>query len=833
MDITLNILFLNDDNIQENLIINTKKDIVIKQSEYFKGLFSNVYKDSTEKTISIDLTQFKYNLSKGILQIFFDIMLDPSYTFKRIKGNTKIKTLMDTDLQETKFTYTHKINLGLTDLIHIDQLYQIIQLSDYFHSEFINNLISNTINNYCSLINELNNKYKIAYNGKPYIKSTINSYFSNDDEEEEPVYKYKLPSKMGKKFTQTKVAKKSLAKTKSKVIVYEEEDEEKKPVFLDDDIEDELEEEIIVEESTSMIETINDEFILEMDTLSAIDPSDLRNDISISNCITIINDFLVNIYQIFLGFKLSNNSDKFNELVKQVEKIISVIKNIKQTYIRIELSSIHISKDEIHNIPLNDYYNLLNCVGNVINVEKELLKVYDFYDIMLYDEHEYDMFKYNGTNYKYQINKQTIKSKDNFIKTFSEKTNNMFDHIEWNNMIISGGFIYGLIDDLTNSMINSTDIDIFVIGNQEEVQYKVQYLLEYFNTYGPFYIKRGKVITILIPSFGYDIQIIPTDKTTGEEVINNFDLSYVSLYYDGTDIYTNIDGLMSLKYKLAIYNNKLVRNEDRKLVNPVSDMRIYKTYLKGVNILHEKSFDNECISDDQIDTQILEKSNKQLIKKPLLVRKLLLQLDNVADMIYLIKLYYKSRYVDTIMDQINKTTDYTSNEYDSLTKITKVNLDNIKKLKETKVKGELIRYSLITNDDREIKKLTIEIDYSNYKFTMNEHDAKLILEINHDIEVKLDKIAKLLTNHIVTKRKLKIYTYKNGDDDKSFIHVHIDKKNMNKYKEITDKLSSYDPENTNIKVIASGKLWYAKDTESRGIKFVLDSYKIREHKYII
>ena len=109
---------------------------------------------------------------------------------------------------------------------------------------------------------------------------------------------------------------------------------------------------------------------------------------------------------------------------------------------------------------------------------------YDYTDILTYDISPWESFEIeNNINKNLEVGEIVIRQEDEFIKLFNEETKNVFLDIDWSNIIIAGGFIFGLLNKMQNSIIPSTDIDIFVYGDSLIIQKKVRYLLNYFNKY--------------------------------------------------------------------------------------------------------------------------------------------------------------------------------------------------------------------------------------------------------------------------------------------------------------------------------------------------------------
>ncbi len=299
------------------------------------------------------------------------------------------------------------------------------------------------------------------------------------------------------------------------------------------------------------------------------------------------------------------------------------------------LVSVH---EQIRTKLLNDYQTL-DYDSALTNQD---VKLYDFYDDLNYTKPLCMTYPVRSDN---QYNKRhPILRREDWVKgDFHTKTNNVFNKMDWQNVIVAGGFIFGLLNSQCNDIFKSTDIDLFVWGkNMDVVKSKCVYLLEYFKEFNPFYIIKKSLMHIMIPGLKHMIQIVPFISETPVGVINDFDFNYTSMYYDGTDVRTTLRGLIALKYQLAMYKHSKSRN---------FDLRIYKTIRKGLKIKYDPKFKSlsSIVTDNYIDIRSIEADKNIDLEfgKYAYVRKSLDKIES-SKHIDLIKLVY-----DT--DQVTKT----------------------------------------------------------------------------------------------------------------------------------------------------------------------------------
>jgi hypothetical protein len=248
----------------------------------------------------------------------------------------------------------------------------------------------------------------------------------------------------------------------------------------------------------------------------------------------------------------------------------------------------------INQAPLLQYYDIITHFPTRC-LNQKLFKFNDYQHLLQYEASSFAYHKYAIKDRPICNNRLT----DNFQEKFRELTLAIFDNLDWNNIVIAGGFLFGII----NNAISS-DIDIFIYSSNENIRReRWYYLLKYFSQYHALYHENQGVITIKIPNLSYPIQIIMMDVNDPNDVIDDFDMNYVKAYYNGQDVYANIDFLVALKYQLAIVDPFKI-NYNR------TDIRIYKTINKGLNLLKNKYLQSTLIVDDIVDIDQYQKKEE-------------------------------------------------------------------------------------------------------------------------------------------------------------------------------------------------------------------------------
>lgn len=294
--------------------------------------------------------------------------------------------------------------------------------------------------------------------------------------------------------------------------------------------------------------------------------------------IVICNELKINIYNLYTLFNNLNYTHflnqlhcRFIELPKFYENFYTMDKNLTNPisfkFVKRNLL------DDIKQYPLNAILDVYEH-NNIYHDKNVMLKLYDYYDILTYEPINCE--KYHTENYVTPIyHKPSLKL--NFDQRFAQETNNIFENFDWSNIIIAGGFIYGLVNNIHDSIIDSTDIDMYVFDskNGKDANTTRNYILKYFEQYNAIYVVSKHLITIIIPSIKYDIQvIIMDDNIIPQEMVLGFDINFTEIYYDGKDVYASLPCMYALKYQVAVFSKF-----DKNL-----DIRICKTILKGLRV---------------------------------------------------------------------------------------------------------------------------------------------------------------------------------------------------------------------------------------------------------
>jgi len=357
-------------------------------------------------------------------------------------------------------------------------------------------------------------------------------------------------------------------------------------------------------------------------------------------------------------------------------------------------------------------------------VTQQFFNLYDHIDKLLYETPNLaDMF-YTQPNQTLHRKHEMVVSLGLFKARFSAKTSGWFNDFDWTNAIISGGFVYGLLDADNMSLIGSSDIDIYVYGeNTRIIHENMKRVLKFFadrcRLLDHYYIRRASVITMIIDNFNFDIQIIPVVAKSPEDIVSKFDFSYIKSFYDGTKVMTCLDALTSMKYKVAFYDRTTENKHNL-------HARIYKTIKKGFNI------HNSDVFNDINPTQILSNNDYEMEnRKSRIIQGCFKNVDS-NDMGWLIKTLYKTDHVYVaLQDVISACEESTDKIHNYLNDYAKSQSSHPNKCvkKDSKIQNSLNNY--INSPSRHPNELVkkdskIQNSLNNYINSPSRHSNKML-----------------------------------------------------------------------------------------------------------
>ena len=575
-------------------------------------------------------------------------------------------------------------------------------------------------------------------------------------------------------------------------------------------------------------------FELKFNKLTSLYKDELINESKKIKRNLVLNNFFSNLSKIFLTFHLTNKLDKLDYCLTLYKSSIENFDNYSNLNCKIpEIGLVEIHNDEFINcLSIEEYYNYIKLVSIIQPVEKKVnLTIYD--DQLNFEYPSMETFEEKLIDSNLILNQQTLRTFNEFIELFNKITNNIFNNVCWDNMIITGDFIFELLNNLQKSISDSTDIEIFVYSNDEQIKkQKVKYLLDYFDQFKPIYIIKNSAIILLIKLINFDIKIICSEYDSPFQIIENFDLNYVQIYFDGKNIFCDSDALLAFKYQLALIKKK---NIDK--------MKIYKTLEKGLFIKKEPDLKID-------DLKILSKKMNIYSNKSKIIRNLM-NILQINDLIFIIKSYYKCKNVSTdynlSFEKINYSGNFETYFLDLEGKHEIIsNFELIKNYEKNKINF----YKLVENK-KILKNFYILTDFCDFFLNKRNTKTHIIITLDDGTIQKLESFKNQLAKKIINKKKIinrgsknnfnfKIFEQDENDeflDDEDEENDKNDKNDIRLKVKITDKyrfknlpknfdLNNLDNEIYKIKILAKGII-FGKSNEY-GVKFELKELEVKK-----
>lgn len=439
-----------------------------------------------------------------------------------------------------------------------------------------------------------------------------------------------------------------------------------------------------------------------------------------------------------------NIDDNFNDLYEIMLYFGFDLTSFLNQIEKLELKQLKLNKlIEIYNLPIN-LQNLFknNRIENNIDINNifDFLKILKTFNII---EKHINIFDLDIRYIKNDAHYQNIKHNDDEnhilddINEFYEKlekysfgiiNENFRKLMKEKDIIIAGGSIFNILyKDAKN--IENSDIDIY-ISNKEQLTELLKYftLLNKYIIYGT----KNSVIYIIIEGINRIFQIIYVEKNP----INDFDMSYVRVYFDGENIYGTISFMESLSY-LSIE----VKEKDKKI-------RIRKAWNKGLSIKNEIEIDFMNLN---------EKEDEYLNQRYYYFNK-----DALSDVKRLKFLIKKCIGCDQIYDTNEELINNFSFEY-----LRDMNYDNMKYDIDDFISGKS-EYFYIKVVGRIWK------DHPNYCFKINVIDNDIINKINLKINKYIEEYNEIEFQKNVESRKIYDNTLFKIYQNKKSINFHSD-----------------------------------------------------------
>lgn len=181
----------------------------------------------------------------------------------------------------------------------------------------------------------------------------------------------------------------------------------------------------------------------------------------------------------------------------------------------------------------------------------------------------------------YEEGEKILVSKNVFEERLNTFTEGHLRNLSWDNVVLAGGCLSLLLS--KNHIIEdypTSDVDLFVYGNEDERKNKMQELVAYFHNTGiALTYQRGVIVSVFVRGSKRNFQIINSGWKKADEIIEDFDLSISQIYFDGKQVKCTGTALISL-----LHQSCLVLKHER-----VHLSRFIKTLDRGYSLIFPNS----------------------------------------------------------------------------------------------------------------------------------------------------------------------------------------------------------------------------------------------------
>jgi len=241
---------------------------------------------------------------------------------------------------------------------------------------------------------------------------------------------------------------------------------------------------------------------------------------------TILRDeILDDILSAYIFFLMTNKLYLFDNIVMRIRSVITF-----------DVTA------SINKISIENYHIFLRKIRYLAKFRNSTFKLFDYSDLLSYESHEI-VGTLKQTPEKLM---QLVRTQSNFDAAFKSRTKDLFSDFCWADVVIIGEFLYDILND-TNE---AHTIDLLCKVDA------VERINDHFEKFAPIRIFKANMEIIIIKSLDLHVRLFPTDVPRNI-AINYFEFGHTMIFYDGTNVLTNIPGLTSIKYGITFRVNEL------------------------------------------------------------------------------------------------------------------------------------------------------------------------------------------------------------------------------------------------------------------------------------
>jgi hypothetical protein len=246
---------------------------------------------------------------------------------------------------------------------------------------------------------------------------------------------------------------------------------------------------------------------------------------------------------------------------------------------------------------------VIDMRGERYKIEQNIIDFVPRYnrDSSLLDIHKYTRYmKYHPSKdphthvpCEFKDGDDVILSKELTLAKFHESAYGILEDLSFENLVVAGGYaLYSISPHLKRG---TSDVDIFIYGNDAERETAFNRTLDHFQKYGKdnnkrvFWTRQYQAVTLCIDDIDINFQIIVTHKRYKTQILDGFHLDYVQAMFDGQSFLCNSKLIRSLR-------SQTIYTPFREKLKPYM---YYKAYKKGFSFDEDYKYDMNILDNDE------------------------------------------------------------------------------------------------------------------------------------------------------------------------------------------------------------------------------------------
>lgn len=239
---------------------------------------------------------------------------------------------------------------------------------------------------------------------------------------------------------------------------------------------------------------------------------------------TILQDEIFDdILSVYIFFAMIKKLHLFDHIITQIDSVIifDVVASINKVSVEI-------------------YHTFLRKIRSITSFCNPTFKLFDHSSLLSYESHTI-VGALKQTPEKMM---QLVRTRSNFDAVLKSRTKDLFDNFDWTDVVIVGEFLYDILNDTNDAYT----IDLMCkIDAADKIN-------NHFEKFAPIRIFKASA-EIIIKSLNLHVRLFPMDLSPFVAV-HYFEFAHSMIYYDGTNVFTTVPGLTSIKYGITFHINE-------------------------------------------------------------------------------------------------------------------------------------------------------------------------------------------------------------------------------------------------------------------------------------